>query len=61
MTKARMYKVLIAVAKSNYQVMDILQYASSDTAVTREEFFDLFTYGKERTAELLGTPTNLRV
>ena len=59
MTKARMYKVLIAVATSNCQVMDILQAIANDRAITSEEFFDLFTYSKERTAELLGTPVEL--
>ena len=61
MTKAKMYKVLITIATSNYQVMDILQAIANDNTITSAEFFDLFTYSKERTAELLGTPASLRV
>ena len=59
MTRFKTYKVLITVATSNYQVMDILQYIANDETITREEFYDLFTYSKERTAELLGTPADL--
>lgn len=61
MTKVKTYRVLIAVATSNYQVMDILQYIANDEEITSEEFFNLFTECKNRTAELLGTPANLRV
>ena len=60
MTRFKTYKVLIAIAESNYQVMDILQYIANDNTITREQFFELFTECKARTAELLGTPTEVR-
>lgn len=61
MTKVKTYKVLIAIAETNYQVMDIMQYIANDKDITSEEFFDLFTDCKNRIAEVLGTPAELRV
>ena len=61
MTKVRMYKVLIAVADSNSEVMDIMQYMANDNDINSEEFFELFTECKARIAQVLGTPASLRV
>ena len=58
MTKVKTYKILVAVATSNYQVMDILQYIANDTEITSEEFYDLFAECKAKSAELLGNKVN---
>lgn len=60
MTKVKTYKILIAIAETNYQVMDIMQYIANDTEITSEEFYDLFTDCKARIAEVLGTPKSIR-
>ena len=59
MTTVKTYKILIAVATTNYQVMDIMQYIANDKDITSEEFYDLFTDCKARIAEVLGTPKTL--
>lgn len=60
MTKARMYRVLIAVAETVNQAMDIMQIASTDTAVTSEEFFDIYTDCKARMNVINRTPKTLK-